>query len=206
MKIGDTKVCLVDPSHTTYIRKSGTPEWRKYRDGWLCKRCAGKLIDNPKKPKKLPNDYNDKRPWKSSRLDWESEQICMIDPTHETYVNGGKRWGRYKDGWLCLNCYKRLVSNPKRTKDYLKKYNDKRLLFKDKQIYLSDPPRKGKCSWCGNKVGDEYIDRFGKAAKTKRVSMHHIQYHDYNPSKDTVELCCSCHSKESARLRKMSRR
>jgi hypothetical protein len=59
--------------------------------------------------------------------------------------------------------------------------------FKDKVIHIEKNPRTGVCSLCGNKVGEGI----------KRTGMHHIEYHDRNPLKDTVELCGSCHIKES---------
>ena len=55
----------------------------------------------------------------------------------------------------------------------------KRICFKDKRIQLSHEPRTGICSLC-RKQGLTHI--------------HHINYHDSNPLKDTIELCVSCHN------------
>ena len=43
-----------------------------------------------------------------------------------------------------------------------------------------------KCRECGAVVG---ID-------CKRTGLHHFQYYDNDPLKDTMELCNSCHRKE----------
>ena len=110
-------------------------------------------------------------------------KVCLIDSTHKTYIHkkyGTERWYRYKDGWICLKCHHRLIGNPKRTKDYIKKYNDRRpndfwkkypkspeeikywnsfrVQFKDKQVRVDKPLIKDQCSWCGKKKGDEYIN------------------------------------------------
>ena len=43
---------------------------------------------------------------------------------------------------------------------------------------------------CGKRVGQGI----------KRTHIHHIEYHDEDPFKSTVELCVSCHDKEGRRL------
>jgi len=70
--------------------------------------------------------------------------------------------------------------------------NPRRLNYKGKQIYLKENPRTGICSSCGKGVGEGI----------KKTSIHHIQYHDDNPLKDTIELCSGCHRKETCRLRR----
>lgn len=148
-----------------------------------------------------------------------------IDPQHHT-----ERWYKCKDkdGFFCRKCYTKIIANPKRTKEYIKKYNDRRspedmrkyskeyskridpiikkkinamyharlLRFKDKQISLEENPRKGKCLKCEKSIGDKYINYDGQIAIIKTTHMHHIEYHDDDPLKDTMELCASCHAKE----------
>ena len=77
---------------------------------------------------------------------------------------------------------------PEKHKAQNDKYNPRRirLWFKNKSINLKENPRTGICSWCG---------RIGK------TDIHHIQYHDNDPLKDTIELCAVCHRKETRRLR-----
>jgi len=111
--------CLNCGSDKTYIDKKGIPNWIRYEDGWICKRCRNKLVDNPIKVKK---------------------------------------WNH--------------ILNPI--------YNVRKIRFKGKQILLKHNPRTGVCSQCG-KIGYTH--------------MHHIQYHDDDPLKDTIELCVGCHNK-----------
>ena len=84
-------------------------------------------------------------------------------------------------------------------------YSKQRIAYKRKYIGLGFNPRKGQCSWCGNKKGDEYIDAHGKVMKTQKIDLHHIEYHDDDILATTIEICTSCHSKESARLRKLKK-
>ncbi len=38
-KLTDKRVCLKCNSETTYINVRGSPEWRHFKDGYLCSRC-----------------------------------------------------------------------------------------------------------------------------------------------------------------------
>jgi Zn finger protein HypA/HybF involved in hydrogenase expression len=84
--------------------------------------------------------------------------------------------------------------------------NTKRLAFKllnkNKRIriHLKDNPRTGQCQSCGLEIGDSYLNCWGKKATVKLTQIHHLAYHADDPLKDTIELCPSCHSKESYRL------
>lgn len=60
-------------------------------------------------------------------------------------------------------------------------HNPRKIRFKDKRIELKDNPRTGVCNLC-RRVG--------------LTNMHHLQYHDDDPLKDTIELCPSCHGKQ----------
>ncbi len=83
----------------------------------------------------------------------------------------------------------------KNNPDYHKKYskqldpvkiqikNKRRILFKNKQLYIKERILIGVCNLCRAVVG---LD-------CKRTSMHHIEYHEEDILKDTIELCNSCH-------------
>jgi hypothetical protein len=98
------------------------------------------------------------------------------------------------------------IDNKNVTPKHKKLWGEKRLQFKNKRINLSHNPRQNKCSWCKKGIGDEYIDSRGNPAKIKRMHLHHIEYHEEDPLKDTFTLCPSCHLKESQRLRKLNQK
>ena len=109
---------------------------------------------------------------------------CLNCNSDKTYVekNGVNHWHHHKDGYLCHNCYYRLIQNP--IKNPIR--NPRRLNFKDKYLYLKEKPRKGICSICFRIVGDEI----------KQTQMHHFaEYHKDDPLRDTIELCVRCHRK-----------
>jgi hypothetical protein len=136
------------------------------------------------------------RPWITDK------RICVICGSDKTRMKKGLYpvWYKYKDNHLCDKCYTKIFRNPKRSKETIKKYNDRNnlkiLVFKGKRILLKENPRKGVCSECGAVKG---ID-------CKITNMHHIQYHYDDILKDTVELCASCHSKKSERIKGRYRR
>lgn len=80
----------------------------------------------------------------------------------------------------------RLIINPK----WNPINNKKQLSFKGTKLLLRDNPRTGICSQCGARKGIE----------CKKTHIHHIRYHNDDLLKDTIELCVSCHIKESHRL------
>ncbi len=41
------RFCMIDPTHKPYIKKHGWEDWRKYKDGYICKRCHDRLINGP---------------------------------------------------------------------------------------------------------------------------------------------------------------
>ena len=98
----------------------------------------------------------------------------------------------------CNKCYheKWRLKNPNKVKELNKKWNPinnhRRIVFKDKIVYVKNNPRKGICTKCLRKIGEGI----------KRTVIHHIQYHKEDPLKDTIELCNSCHNKIHWRLRK----
>lgn len=139
-------------------------------------------------------------------------KICWIDKTHVTRLSktGTPKWYKYFSSWFCHNCYQRLliaprhnhINNPRFNKIWNPINNPKQLKYKKKPLILEERILTGKCDWCGKKIGEEYINYKGEKAIIKRTSIHHIEYHDDDPLKDTVELCNSCHSKETWRLKK----
>lgn len=105
---------------------------------------------------------------------------------------------------------KRKEYRSKITPEQRKRWNDisyqkmrhKGIRFKLKCIHLKHNPRTGVCQRCRKKIGDEYINWYGKVNIIKKTDMHHIEYHEDNPLEDTIELCMSCHSKETWKSRK----
>jgi hypothetical protein len=113
---------------------------------------------------------------------------CAACDSTETYMSGkGRPLWCIHDGYrMCRKCYRKYVYNPVYNPIYNKIYHVKSIMFKDKRINVGVNPRTGKCSWC-DFVGITQI--------------HHKEYHDDDPLKDTIELCPSCHMKESIRLK-----
>lgn len=112
---------------------------------------------------------------------------CEACDTDTTVKN---TWCKHDGHWLCGNCYTRYVRNPAFSKQYAMKNNPRRVRFGNKRVIIIKTidlksPRKGTCQICG-KVG--------------RTNIHHKQYHNEDPLKDTIELCVSCHTKESWKL------
>ncbi len=78
--------------------------------------------------------------------------------------------------------------------DRYKNYRNKRFRFKGKFISINEVVRTGYCSWCPKNIHD---------GTCKKTHIHHIKYHDEDPLKDTVEICISCHQKETWRIRRL---
>ena len=106
-----------------------------------------------------------------------NKKFCLIDSTHETYR---KQWYKYQNGWICSRCRNKLLNNPKHNPIS----HPKRIRYKGKHVYLDQNPRDGYCRTCPNNIHD---------GSCKRTHIHHIQYHDNDPLKDTIEVCVSCH-------------
>lgn len=66
--------------------------------------------------------------------------------------------------------------------------------FKEKWRYLSKDPKIGVCNWC----------RAVTPFDCNRTSLHHDEnrYNINNPLQYTIEICDSCHMKESRRLQR----
>jgi|SRR4029078_2988024 len=125
------------------------------------------------------------------------KRFCYACGSDKSWIdkNGQEHWLANKPTnlWICHRCRRRYLydsnfnrlSNARRTKETIRITNQKRMYFKTRSIRLPENPRKGVCSWCNARVG---ID-------CKKTHMHHKQYHDDDPLKDTVELCNRCHRK-----------
>jgi hypothetical protein len=126
------------------------------------------------------------------------KRFCLICGADYTYRNnrGWDYWFRFNDGWKCSKCYQRLnhrTRNPEVVKRFNAKNNPRVLTFKSRRILVQKPPRKGICQWCGARRGIE----------CRVTNLHHIEYHDEDPLRDTIELCAKCHAKESWRLKRL---
>ena len=107
------------------------------------------------------------------------------------------RWHNRNGQALCWRCWKRLIQYQRYDKKYDREVrNPKRITFLGKRIRLRERPRTGYCSWCPNNIRD---------GTCKRTSLHHIEYMDGKPLDKTIEICNSCHIKETMRLKKKSR-
>ena len=129
---------------------------------------------------------------------------CSICGSTTTYISHERlkpreKWRRHGKDIHCEKCHNKHCSNPK----YKPSYNSRMMWFKDKLILLKERRLTGKCDWCGKKKGDLFINRDRKLAIIKRTHTHHIEYHQDDPLKDTIELCASCHRKETIRLSKL---
>lgn len=137
---------------------------------------------------------------KGKKIFAKGERVCLIDPTHETGLNelGNEHWFHYKDGYICSRCAMKLL--------YYEKHKDKdkkRIRFKNSRPRLTEEYKTGKCDWCGKKIGDSYVTKKGKTGIITAMHTHHLEYHDGDVLKDTLQLCPQCHGIESARLKKI---
>lgn len=88
-------------------------------------------------------------------------------------------------GWICQICHNRRVAIK-----YSTDQTARRIKFKGKGVYVDTPPRIGICNFC-RAVVDEINTQTGKLCNG--TDMAHIQYHQDDPLKDTIELCDRCH-------------
>jgi hypothetical protein len=112
------------------------------------------------------------------------KRICSNCGSDETYVDKRERehWYNKQNQWFCEKCNNNLFKNPK-----WNGINKPRMInYKGIRLNVGFNLRKGICSWCGAVKG----------LNCKRTNLHHIEYHNDDPLKDTVELCVSCHMKE----------
>ena len=140
-------------------------------------------------------------------LGTEDKRFCYACGLSRTFVNkcGIEDWRTNKPTslYLCVNCFSKYIAYPYR-RDFLK-LNTKYIRFHNRQIFVKKNPKKGICSWCHRKDGEPYINGRRKLCHVK-TTMHHIEYHEQNPLKDTVELCRECHLKRDWELGKYANR
>ena len=135
-----------------------------------------------------------------------SNRVCYSCGSDKTYIpkTGHPHWYKHDGNLYCQKCNNNLFVNPKwrsiNDPIWNKYRNPRRIKFRGRRISLTIIPRTGQCSYCKKRVGDEFIDQYGKTRIIKHTQMHHIQYHPEDPLKDTVELCPQCHVKESWKL------
>lgn len=121
-----------------------------------------------------------------SRVLFSSKNPCYSCGTENSLECGKQHWYHNHDmeqNRLCKKCYDKLIHN-KSFKHKLAKRNwtKKTIFYKGVRIAVRKIVRLGICKKCG---------------KTDcKTELHHIQYHDDDPMKDTIELCSSCHGKE----------
>ena len=113
------------------------------------------------------------------------KKICFNCGSDKTYIDkrGRHEWRKHGDNIYCNKCRAKLFANPKYHVANNRRDNPRRMKFKGKRIIVKQKPRKGICEWCGAIKG----------VNCKRTQIHHIEYHEQDPLKDTVELCSKCH-------------
>lgn len=114
---------------------------------------------------------------------------CKSTTTYK-YPDGRIKWFRVKDVanvFMCRKCKYKHDYKEKALPKVLEN-NKRRIKYKGKSIYLKKNPRTGKCA--NPKCIGEYTI----------TDMHHEQYHDDDPLKDTIELCKRCHALRSIEL------
>lgn len=118
-------------------------------------------------------------------------RVCYSCGTTKSTLDkrGFEKWNPNKDldnRYLCHICFMHFIANPKRNGK-----GTKFLKFKNKYIKFSKNPRSGICSWCNKNI---------KKGTIKRTNLHHWFYLVIMPWACTIELCNSCHGKESWKL------
>ncbi len=118
-----------------------------------------------------------------------ANRVCYGCGSTKTLMIRGRypRWYVNGNDVLCHLCYNKYFEHPKSRK--------KRIHYKTHQVYVPINPRKGVCTQCNKRVG---VD-------CQKTVMHHIQYHDDDPLKDTIELCNACHVLAHQRIRQNRR-
>ena len=71
---------------------------------------------------------------------------------------------------------------------------------------MYDDIKDNKCNLCQNKIGDPFINQYGKLEKTKLLHTHHIIYIIIFPWYGTITLCASCHGKLTYAERKKKKK
>lgn len=92
----------------------------------------------------------------------------------------------YKDPQKRKECVARWhAEHPERIRQIKRKYQVRRIAFKNQRIALDENPRTNVCSNCGRKYPDELDEQ---------TCFHHDEYDKSDVSANTRELCRSCHN------------
>jgi hypothetical protein len=115
-------------------------------------------------------------------IDTKIMRECYACGSSNTLLNGNGAPSWYLNQptnlVLCQRCYTMIINYPRVVKDR----NSRLMWFKGRQITLRQRPRTGICRNCG---------------REGYTHMHHVSYDDIDPLKFTLELCPSCHAKET---------
>lgn len=127
------------------------------------------------------------------------KRICAHCGNNTTYKTprGKEDWFDIEGKPWCKSCYFKVFEYPKKKVKWGSIHSHRRVGFKGSSKSVKENPRIGFCNICKKWVGEEYINRFGQKTPITKTDMHHINYHEDNPLKDTLELCSSCHAKIS---------
>jgi len=139
------------------------------------------------------------------KLTVEDKRVCAVCGLDKTYIRntGQPIWFTNKPTnlFICAKCHKKyfwIRKQPQiKTKESIRLTNQKQILFRHKHTRVGYNPRIGICSWCNRKIGDVYVNSAGKKTTLKQTAMHHVEYHDDDPLKDTIELCNPCHGRHT---------
>jgi hypothetical protein len=138
---------------------------------------------------------------------------CEACDSTITYIkkNGREQWNTHDGHRMCQKCWDKYVRGPVDTPISNKKYlasimesHRRSINFRKKPVYFKVQPRKGICELCGAKKGDRFISARGRNSIVT-TDIHHMEYHEDEPLRDTIELCDSCHLKETLTQARMNR-
>jgi hypothetical protein len=137
-----------------------------------------------------------------------NRRFCVECKLNQTYIHkdGCEDWYVVDNGFVCSNCYnknrrqkfkevlnKRVKFCQKKNPNTVKLAHSKRIRFLGTHIHIPFNPRKGICVQCGSSVSKGEI---------KHTHLHHLKYNPIHPEQNTIELCPSCHAKETWKKRK----
>jgi hypothetical protein len=186
-----------DLSHDVYVHNGRRENWYLNYDlegNALCSRCYQTIIRAPHRFQTQQerneflrqNNRGQVPPNKGKRTILNRQ--CYICGSNKTYIDsrGFQCWMANVDShgnvlhYACSFCRDKYFKNVKRRVQHW-------IHWKGKQFPLKYNPRTGFCSQCGY-VGD--------------TDLHHTSYESDDPLENTVELCKSCHTKETLKLTK----
>ena len=158
----------------------------------LCSTCNQTIIYKPARfsTREQRNEFlrennrGQSPPNKGVRMQYDRKCYACGSKTTLVDKTGRRHWRLNHDehdNVLCHKCKMRYIVNPNRRVQVWQ-------YWKGKEIPVKYNPRTGFCSKCG---------------KTGQTQLHHTSYKSDNPLDNTVELCISCHSKETHRLAKL---